>query len=278
MNDAIEPGDNFLRGVDPEKLLKVEITDIDPMLTLQYGAIQSRGDELLAAAVQWAKEHAVPGQGHVIADDAEMTKASDLYAQLQTYASDKGEVEVTRKKVGEMPRLAVAAINAWFGNRRDRLLGAMATIDAAQKRRLNAVRAAEAAERAKIAREAEEHARKLADEARAAAEATPDMIAEAIAAEDQAEEAKAAAAAPMQDLTRTRSSMGVTTSGSETWTYELVDMMALAKAVSAGTVPVNFLMVNDAIARASIRPRNGMRSCAGLNIFPETKINRRSGR
>lgn len=281
VSDNIEPGDNFLKGVDPENILKISVEDLDPLLTLQYAALKQRGEELLERAIEWAKQHAVPGQGHVIPDDAAMNRASDLYAQLQTFTSDTGEVEEARKKVVMRPRLAVAAINAWFGNRKDRLAGAMATIDGAQKRRLEAVRAAEARERQKAAEEAEQRAAALvraAKDAMALPEGGQEAFAQAVAAEEAVEIAKVAAAAPMQDLTRTRSSMGVTVSGSETWTYELEDMMALAKAVVAGQVPVNFLMVNDAIARASIRPKSGMRACPGLRIFPETKINRRSGR
>jgi hypothetical protein len=277
MTDEMVPGENRLKGIDPEKLMVVEVDEIAPLLDVQYPGLKKRGEELLERAMIWAKDHHVAGQGAVIADDLAMSAASDLFAQLSDYARDNGEVEEARKKVGDRPRRAVNAINAWFGSRRDRLVGAMATITTAQKRRLEVVKEEQASERRRIAQEAEALAAAKLEAARAAHadEATVD---EAIAAEDRAEKARAEAAAPMQDMTRTRSALGVTTSASETWTYELDDMMALAKAVVAGTVPLNFLAVNDAIVKASLRGKAGIRSCAGLRIFAETKLNRRGAR
>jgi hypothetical protein len=274
------PGENRmaeLRALNPEKLMVVDVEEIAPLLDIQFGPLKQRGDALLEQALAWVNLRYVAGQGFVIPDDAAMAAAADLYNKLQTFAADNGEVEEARKKVGHAPRLAVGAINAWFGARRDRILGAMGTIGKAQARRLDAVKE----ERAQEARRAAKLTEDIARAKLAAARAAPseEAIEAAQEAEDRAEAAKAEAAAPMQDMTRIRSATGVTTSGSETWTYELTDMMALAKAVVAGTVPVNFLAVNDAIVRVSIRDKaKPMRECAGLRIFAETKVNRRGAR
>ena len=276
MTDEVKPGDNRLKGIDPEKLLVIEVDEIHPLLDTQYPELVKRGDELLEKAVEWATKHKRE-IGIVILDDAEMNHASDLYAQLRTYAGETGEVEETRKKVKLRPYQATQSIDAWFKTRRERLVGAMAVIDRAQNARADKVRADEQAERLRIAREAELLAEKLKEEARQAD--APDVAVDmAIEAEDIAEQAKVAAAAPAADLTRTRSTLGVTTSQSEKWDYRVTDIKKLCAAVVAGTAPETFVMPVDAAIKLAIKGPKGKREIPGLEIYPDYKINRRGAK
>jgi hypothetical protein len=276
VTDEVKPGDNRLKGIDPEKLLVIEVDEIHPLLDTQYPELVKRGDELLEKAVEWATKHKRE-IGIVILDDAEMNHASDLYAQLRTYAGETGEVEETRKKVKLRPYQATQSIDAWFKTRRERLVGAMAVIDRAQNARADKVRADEQAERLRIAREAELLAEKLKEEARQAD--APDVAVDmAIEAEDIAEQAKVAAAAPAADLTRTRSTLGVTTSQSEKWDYRVTDIKKLCAAVVAGTAPETFVMPVDAAIKLAIKGPKGKREIPGLEIYPDYKINRRGAK
>lgn len=275
-DDAVKPGDNRLKGLDPEKLLVIDVDEIHPMLDVQYPELAKRGDDLLAKAIEWATNHKREA-GIVILDDAEMNHASDVYAQLRGYAGDTGEVEETRKKVKLLPYQATQSIDAWFKNKRERLVGAMAVIDKAQNARGEVVRKAEEAERLKKVHEAEAEAKRLLDAARKA-DAPAEVVDQAIEAEDKVEQAKTAAAAPVADLTRTRSTIGVTTSQSEKWDYSVTDLKKLCAAVVAGTAPETFVMACEAAIRLAIKGPKGKREIPGLNIFPEYKINRRGAK
>jgi hypothetical protein len=277
MSDSeIKPGDNRLRGIDPEKLLVLEIDEIHPMLEVQYPDLPKRAEELLAKAIEWATKHKRDGV-IVILNDAEMNHASDVYKQLLGFAGDTGEVEETRKKVKLKPFQAAQSIDAWFKNKRERLVGAMGVIDAAQNARANKVRADEQAQRARIAREADELAQKLIADAKKAD--APDIALDiAMEAESIAEEARAAAGAPSVDLTRTRSTMGVTTSQSEKWDYTVTSIRELCAAVAAGKVSDTFVVAGDAAIRLAIKGRGGTRTIPGLEIFPDYRMNRRGAK
>ena len=56
-----------------------------------------------------------------------------------------------------------------------------------------------------------------------------------------------------------------------------MDIKALARAVIAGDAPAIFLTTNDSVIGAAVRPKDGMRRCAGLEIYEEATV-RRSGR
>lgn len=266
-------GHNRLKGIDPERLLVLDVEEISPLLDVQYPDLAKRGAELLEQAVAWATTHKRDGVLAIL-NDAEMNHASDLFSQLRTFAGTDGECEEARKKVKLKPFQATQAIDAWFKNHRERLVGAMDTITKAQNARLETVRRAAEAERLRKVQEAEEEAQRVLEAARAAPD-DESKIDAAMEAESRVEQAKVEAAAPMQELTRTRSTMGVTTSGSEKWDFRLVSIKDLCRAVVAGTVPETFVTTNDPAVRLALKGKNGMRQCAGLEIYPETKINRR---
>lgn len=274
--DQIKPGDNRLKAIDPERLLVIDIEEIAPLLEVQYPDLPKRAIDLLERATEWAKAHH-NGTTHVIADDADQNRASDLYTQLKSFAGETGEVEETRKKVKLQPFQATKAIDAWFKDLCDTLVGAMGTIDKAQNARANLKRQEEAAERARLARDAQEAAAK-ALEAASAANAPATVVEQAIEAEVAAAEAQAAAAAPSVDLTRTRSAIGVTTSQSERWDYRVTSIKELCAAVVAGTAPETFVMEADSAIKLAIKGKNGKREVPGIEIFPDYKINRRGAR
>jgi hypothetical protein len=275
LSETVRPGDNRLKGIDPEKLLVLDVDELHPMLEVQYPDLPKRSEELLTNAMAWAQEHKV-GSAIVIQDDAQMNRASDLYRQLLSFAGDAGEVEETRKKVKLQPFRATQSIDAWFKNLRERLVGAMGIIDKAQNARAEDVRKAARAELDRQAREAEQEAARLLEQARKVdAEAASAILDRAVQAEEAAERAKTEATGPVTDLTRTRSALGVTTSQSETWTFSVVSMRDLCAAIAKGDVPVTFVQPADGAIKQAIRGRHGMRTVPGLEITPEHKINRR---
>lgn len=267
------PGHNRLKALDPEKLLLVEIEEIAPLLGVQYPALVNRRAELLDTALAWAAQQTKDG-ALVITSDAEMNRASDVYVQLATFAGDTGEAEETRKRVKLRPWQAIKAIDAWFANLRDVLTPHMAAITKAQNARAEVVRKQEEVARQAEIKRKQEEAQALLEAARKADadEATVDA---AIEAETAVELAKVAAAAPITDLTRTRSAMGTTTSQSENWTYKVTSIKDLCAAVVAGKASDTFVVPGDAAIRLAIRGKNGKRDIPGLEIYPEYKMNRR---
>jgi hypothetical protein len=272
MSDDPKPGDNRLKAIDPERLLVLEVADIHPLLAVQYPALVKRSDELLNKAIEWASTHKVDGK-ITVADDAEMGRASELWKQLSDFAGDDGEADEVRKKVKLLPWKATQAIDSWFKGLRERLQGAMGVIHAAQMLRANQVREEERLKLLEEKRQADALALQALKEAQA--KRTPEAIDRAMKAEEEAAEAGTAAGQPVTDLTRTRSTMGVTTSQSEKWTFTLTNMRALCKAIADGDVPETFVKPDDSAINLALRGKNGRRTCPGLDIFPTYQLNRR---
>src|ERR1700744_6121758 len=264
MSDPMTPGDNVLRGVDPENLLVVDVTAIGPLLDHAYGALAARGMELQARADAWIAEHSTNGRV-VIRSDQDFSAASDLFQQFRDHAGKAGEVEAARLKVKEKPFRAAQAIDAWFVNLRSDLIAAMTVMDRAQQQF-----AVDKADRERRARDA--LALKLQQEAQAAFEAarkanTEAAVDQAMEAEQRADRAMVEADAPVNELVRTRSALGVTTSLATKWDWKLVDIRVLADAVARGEVASDFLTVNASVVGAAIRGKNGRREIPGLEIF-----------
>ena len=224
-------GDNFLKGVNPERLLILDIEQISPMLNAQYGALVERGSELLDHLLEFVEENSNADGKLILRNDGQMNHASDLYRQVQSFCGAQGETEETRKRVKIQPWQACKAIDAWFSQFTDRFAGVLAVITQAQNERANKIREDERMARIRAVAAAEAEAKRLLEEARKAA--TPETLDRAIQAETVLEEAQIAVAAPAVELTRTRSALGVTTSQSEKWTYEVDDIRALCAAVAA---------------------------------------------
>ena len=275
MTDDPKPGDNRLRGLDPENLLLLTTDEIAPLLDLQYSALTDRTWELLAQAIAWAKEHKNSETGQIeINDDVDTNRATDLFKQLDDHAGKAGEVEEARKKVKLKPYEATKAIDAWFANLRDRLVGAMASIHSAQNAYANAKRAKDQARLLAEAVAAAQRAAGLLEEARKK-KAPEETIQAAIAAEQEADDARAATGASAADLTRTRSAMGNTSSQVETWKFKVTDIRALCRAIVAMEQPATYIMVNESAVNALIRGKNGIRDIPGLEIYPEYNLRRR---
>lgn len=291
----IPPGDNRLRGIDPEKLMLVETEEIAHLLALQYQPLVDRADDLLARSEAWFREHKNTAGRAVIKDDADMNAASDFFRQVNDHAGKTGEVEETRKRVKQKPFEATKAIDAFFVNLRDRLTGAMQVIDASQ----NAYATEKAARERRVREEAERQAAVEAERVRLEAEAETrraaeaaikahgddEAVAEALAVEEAAQEriaqaeetaaiATAQARASTSELTRTRSVLGTTTSAATNWKWKVTDMRALLEAALKGDAPMDFLIPNETMINAAVRGKNGRRACPGLEIFPEHKVRR----
>lgn len=279
MNAQMKPGDNRLRGIDPEKLLILDVDELPDMLEVQYAGIAERGMELLSRVVEWKEEH--QNGAVAIANEVENGELSDIMKQLRDFAGDNGEVYVTRRKVKTQPYEAIKKIDGWFNNLSDPILEVLGvgkaapvgTMQYAQTQYLVAKGRREQAERDEVARKAQAAADEMVREARLLAESEASRatvgkaIDRAVEAEDTARATADAAAAPMRDMVRSRSAVGTTSTLASTWEFTLVDMKALCAAVAAGTVPVTFVTTNDQAIRLAIRAKQGaLRGCPGLDI------------
>ena len=168
---------------------------------------------------------------------------------------------------------ATKAIDAWFQNLRERLAKALTVIDKAQQDRLNAVREAERKRIAEDARIALEKAQALAEQARK--DSTPAVVEAAMEAEMDADAAAAQTETKATDLTRIRSASGITTSQSEHWTYNVTSLRELCIGIARGDVPVTFVTPNDSAIKDALKGKFGMRTCRGMEIYPDYRINRR---
>jgi hypothetical protein len=121
-------------------------------------------------------------------------------------------------------------------------------------------------EKERVARAAAEaEAQRLALEAEAAIAVanetnTETAIGAAVESLDAATKAEAQASAPSLELTRTRGLAGGITGLRDNWVWELVDITK---------VPAHLLMVNDTLAKATIK--GGAREISGLRIWNEPK-------
>lgn len=264
--------------IDPERL--IDVAALPGLLAANYGPLLARKPELDAEAQRWRDAHLVrPPEGHTgpwptqyaIADDADNGRASDHYKMVQSYTGPSGEVEEVRKAVKRAPFDACKAIDDFFGGLRVSLNNHLATIDGAQKAFLARKATAERMERERLARLRQQEA----DEALARAKVAPESweeeaIGDALQAEETANVAKAAAAAPMTDLVRATSDYGVTTTVKRAWKWRLdgdEGFMALVRAVAEGKADAGLLTTNDVVINARVRAKsNPLRKCAGLII------------
>ena len=124
--------------------------------------------------------------------------------------------------------------------------------------------AREARERVAMAAAAAAEAAKTLDEAKL------DKAAETAKAAEQAQQA---AAAPASDLTRVHGSLGATTSLRTTWRFDeqASDLMALAQAVVAGWVPLDYLAFNTVRINYAVRSEK-VRDVPGCEIREERSV------
>ena len=271
-------GDNFLKGIDPTKLLVVDAEQIAPLLAVQYDALIKRMEELHQAACDWMNEHRDPATGKLlITADAVTNEASDLVQQLRSFAAEgTGEADEARRKVTDPLYRGKQVADAWFRNLRDQAMVVILAITNAQNDWLNAKRKAQIKERERAAQEAAAAAARALMEA--TAKRTEEAADAALEAEVAAFEASEAAATPTADLTRTRSVLGVTTSQAEVWTYRVTDIRELCMAVCNGEAPETFIQANDAAIKLAIKGPRGRRNIPGVEVYPEYTVRRRGAK
>ncbi|HQU34712.1 MAG TPA: hypothetical protein PLB88_10375 [Thermoanaerobaculaceae bacterium] len=289
-----------LADIDPEKLLRIDVDQIAALLALNYGPLTERGAKLVAAGERWSAGHRT-GTAFIIPDEDDNAKTSDFYRQLASFAGDTGETENARKRVKDQILQGGRAIDGWFGSLRDPVQALMRTINNAQetyikaklarerREREEAQRAAlaEAAARAEAARQAEREralAERLAREGEMSAAETQlaeERARQARLAEEAAAEAAVGAVeqaqATPQEMVRSRSALGTTTSASGRWTWHCTDIIALCRAIADGKAPPDFVTTNDPVINAAVRGKNGRRECPGLAIEQEFGVRRSGG-
>lgn len=309
-NQPPEPTlEDRLTAIDPTNLLVVSLDDLPKLLDLQFAALANRGAELVAGIARWKEDH--DDGRKPIADDAENAILSDWMRQLSDYAGADGEADTARKSVKRVIFEAGKMIDGWFGALRDPIVAAigparnapLGTLQQMQTAYLVAKADRARLEQERIAREAKAEADKLAAEARkleaeeearmkamvaagvekgdaeaAIAARTDDAYATAANAMNQAEAAFAGIGTAPQAAARQRTALGTTTGLQMTWEAEVVDVLALAKAVAAGTAPVTFLTANVSAINAAVRQKVApLRDCPGVNIR-QVAAARRTGR
>lgn len=298
-----------LAGIDPTNLLVVALDDLPDLLALQFKALADRSQEFVAGIARWNEDH--DGGKKPIADDAENAILSDWLRQLADFAGADGEADTARKSVKRVIFEAGKIIDGWFGTLRDPIIAAigparnapLGTLQRMQTDYLAAKADRARLEQERIAREAKieadklaAEARKLADEEEARVKAlvaggvekgdaeaatiarTDDAYATAASAADRAEAAFAGIGSAPQAAARQRTALGTTVGLAMVWEAEVVDVMALAKAVAAGTAPVTFLTANLPAINAAVKQKVApLRDCPGVNIR-QVPAARRTGR
>lgn len=265
----------------PERLIDPAL--IVPLLDANYGPLKARSVALIESAEAWKAD-----LGRVtIADQQAANDLADLLQQIAGYAQkkDDAEVEQARKKVKEPVFKAGKEIDGWFAALVERLqeiaglppytagagtmqgsLNTWVRNEAARKQseaRLEAQRlAAEAAAAVEVARQAEP-------------EQFDDALSNAMVAEDAAGQAAVRAAAAPKDLVRTTTARGTTLGMRANWTYTVVDLLALVKAIAEGKAPLDFVTDNSSVIKAAIKGDKGRRECPGLTIFNDAQASRR---
>lgn len=216
-------------------LVAIDLDKLRDGLAERYAAMIARVAEHNAAFGRFQANHAA-GLG----SDEVAGKIGDWAKQLGGLSS---EIDGKRKAEKEAPLAAGKAIDAFFAAQIDQLDAIKRSVMAAltkfaqEKERK---RREELAAQAK--REAEEAARLAAQ-----AEVRQDesIMNDALAAEQRAEDLKAAATtAPSADLSRTRGDFGSVTSLRTTWGFEVDDLTK---------VPATYLLLNEQMVRAAIR-------------------------
>lgn len=268
----------------PERLIDVDA--LPALLEANYGPLIARGQELDAGADRWIAQHTIPAPADwpagkpwplqvAIASDADNNRTADFLRQIATYAGGRsaasGEVDEARTKVKRAPFDACKVIDATFNSWRDPIRSKAAMMDNAQTAYLRKKADDERRERDRLAKIAADEAA-AALEALKASDGDDEAMAEAIRAEETAVQAERAAEAPRSELVRTTSAQGTTTGLRSNWTFKVVDMAALVKAVAEGKAPIDFLTTSDTVIRASIKA--GRRECGGLEIFNDERAAR----
>lgn len=223
----------------------------------KFGPRETRTNELLASYKRFLTATAAG-----IPDDAVAGKATDFARQLK---AEVKEIDATRTDI-KAPVLAAQRQIDGIGRKfSEPLVGAMTEVE---KRVTVFLRAKEQEARRVAAEEAarkEAEAQALLDQAAEAAsegdiEAEADIIEQATTVMAEAQAAEIVAEARPAELTRVRTQFGTTTALKDNWVYSVDDI---------SQVPAVYLLVNDAVVKASIR--SGARSIPGLSIRNEPK-------
>lgn len=281
----LAPGSNNPpEPIDPEKLIDPDA--LPPILAEKYAPLVKRSTDLLAAVERWKNLHTETppgsttpgflGDKHVprlrILDEADNQKTSDFMRQIAAFAggvaAPSGAVNEQREKVKKPVLDSGKVIDAWFNALRDDLRTFSADVGRLQTTFLRDKAAAEQRKRDEEARQAEEAAQAALKNA-IASDGDDHAVAEAVRTTEIAARAEMAAAAPRTEMARSTSTFGTTTSLRANWTFRVVSMMDLVKAVAEGKAPIDFLTTQDGVIRASIKA--GRRECGGLEIYNDEK-------
>jgi hypothetical protein len=230
-----------------------------------YGDRRKRGGELMAANLRF-----LAANPDGIKDDETQGRASAFARQL---GDEIKSLDTARMESGAPIRQATGIVNSWWAALIDPLknarAGVMSHIDKYAKDRADAAR--------KTAEEEAQRKREEAANLAAMAERSGDVATmdRAIEAEQAAEDMHAAAAASPAALSRVRGDLGTTTSLRTRWSWAedpaTGGLMALVRAVAAGTQPSNLLVPNKAILDALARDKNSRSIIPGIRWVSEQR-------
>ena len=272
----------------PEKLIDPDA--LPALFEANYWRLMERRSELEAGMERWKVLHLVPRpddwpegkawpERYAIPpkDEADFNKTSDMLRVVASFAGGKspasGEVNEARERVKKPILDAGKVTDNWFNLLREPLRAAILVMDRAQADFLVEKREVEQRRRDSEAAAALEEANRLAEAARVSG-GDETVVERAVQAEAEAAAAVQAAEAPITDMTRTKSAAGSVTSLVEKWTFRVVDIVALCRAVVDNKVPAMFVKADDAVIGPMVRKKGGLRECPGLAIEAETTTHR----
>lgn len=269
IGDNMPPDENPLLSINPEKF--IDVTAVLPVLKLNYHALVERRDELLKGVADWAKNHTAPGQPKPRLDgEQDIKDTTDVIRQIRDFLSH--EVDATRKKVTAPIDKAKKDVQQFFA--RDLTDKLEADVVPVRDALSLALREKEERERLRLRQEAWDKAqlanRLAVQSARATGVVEKESLYEhALQVDDEARALEAAAAASTAKVTQTRTDLGQVTGLRVTGRFEVVNLMELLREIVAGRLPVEWVTINETYANNQIRPKDGVRSVPGLEIFEE---------
>jgi hypothetical protein len=217
--------------------------------------LRRRDDEIIPALARTLAAHPRIDDGDedtagLCAENARMAKALI------------GTGEKNRKDHKEPYLEGGRAVDAWFRRFAEPIQAAVAPVERVMFDYATRKETAQRALAERLRREAEAEAQRRAAEAAAAMKRNPvgqDVDAKLDAAAASAAEADRAAdeaQARPAEFSRSRGIYGAVASLRSSWSWELQDMMALARAVVAGDVPPGALAVNESWVRERAKERD----------------------
>ena len=258
-----------IEAVDPHHLLAIPVDMLRDFLTTKYAHLLERQTDLLASTARWVNEHTHDGVVRIEKNEMDGPATLDFKKQLEEFIGAKGEVMVAKDMVKRDLLDACDIVQGFFvDDVRQPVVERHAIVQQAYTRHLNEVEAArtEAARRATEAATAEAaHLARLAEELPEGATRAA-VLGQVEVLTGQINEAVEHLTGSLGERSRERGFSGTSSGLRERWGWELVDKMALIKAVADGKEDAELLQVNAQAVNKIVNVKARRRPITGIKM------------